>query len=48
MSEAELRKVLELLNEAYKAAGQEIQTAVLYEDDKETILIDNRDEEDIN
>ena len=48
LSTEEIKGILELLQEAYKEAGKTIQTAVVYRGDDEEMLIDNRDEKDIN
>lgn len=49
ITKEDIAKIMAALSEAYKAAGKEIKTAVLLEGDKDPeILVDTRDDEDIN
>jgi hypothetical protein len=48
MTEQELKKILEAIQKAYKEAGKTIDMATLHEGDETTIVIDNREEQDIN
>lgn len=44
----ELAELLKLIQEAYKEAGKKITTATLYQGDEEELVIDNREDKDIN
>jgi hypothetical protein len=48
LTKEELKLLLEKVAEAYEKAGKKIQTAVLYSEDEEEVLIDNRKDEEIN
>jgi hypothetical protein len=41
----ELKRILEALEEAYKKMGKKIETAVVHHEDKEELIIDNRDKD---
>ena len=46
--EIDIAEILELVKQAYKAAGKELKTAVLVDGDETTLLEDNRKPEEIN
>ncbi len=48
LTEDDIRRILEAVNEAYKQAGKEIKTAVLSDENGERLLIDKRKEEELN
>lgn len=44
----ELRHIINLIERAYNKSGKKIETVVKYEGEDSEILIDNREETDIN
>lgn len=48
ISKEDIQKILEAVAEAYKQAGREIKTITKHQGDETEILVDNRDEEEIN
>jgi hypothetical protein len=44
----DIAKILEAIGKAYEVKGKKIKTAVLIEDDESKILIDNREDKDLN
>ena len=50
MTAEELAEVLAIITMAYREAGRTLETATLYDEDRPEgeILVDNRNEEDIN
>jgi hypothetical protein len=48
MTPEELKKIMELVATVYEQNGKKLKTAVLYTEDKTEIIIDNREEEDMN
>ena len=50
ISPEELAKIFELIQQAYKEGGRELETATLYDEDNPDgkLVVDNRDDEEIN
>ena len=48
MTQEEIHNILRVVEETYALAGKRVQTAVLSEGDTETLVIDNREETELN
>lgn len=47
ITEADIKRILEAITEAYEKAGKKIKLATCHKGDKYEVLVDNRDEDEL-